>query len=172
MKNQATMIERMRKLVTSNETAKLIFQWAASRDKNSVATGLDRLCRKVKIEKDAAVKALGEFEKIGLGTYIIGRRGGKTRFEWNFGLVTVGMAAMGKSDAMEVLSSPGDDEETNEPQARTATAAAPGTATVPATTRQASMAEAGNRMGGALLLQLPSDISAAKLKQIRDLVNS
>jgi hypothetical protein len=165
--NQTQTIEKLRKLILTNAAAKSIMTWAAGRDKNSTATSLDRICRKVKLEKDDAVQALQQFEKLGVGKYIIGRKDNPTRFEWHFGLVTVGMAARGKSDAREVLGATVDEGEEE-----TATVVTRKPATAAAESRQASEARTMTNMGATLFLQVPASLSAAKLKQIQEILAS
>jgi hypothetical protein len=98
-------IAELHKLYKNNEQAKLVLDWMATRSNNSSVTVLDNLLPKVDIERNDLINVLRTFEETGLGKFIIGRRGSKTRFAWALGLVSVGRVARGEMQVLEYLPS-------------------------------------------------------------------
>ncbi len=112
-------------LVARSAPAKEVLKWLAARTKNSVETSIDRMYSKMDLEREEITAVMQEFEKIGLGKYVTGRRGFKTRFVWEFGLVSVGQVAFGKMHTLEPLAPTEIDDDGAEEQPRQTTA--PGT---------------------------------------------
>lgn len=103
MKNQDKMIEKLRTLVKTDTGAMTLFTYFSKRQNNSLVSGIPQLVRHAELDEVTIIELFKKMDAIGLGSFVIGRRGHKTRFEWVYGLVTVGQAALGKTDALEVL---------------------------------------------------------------------
>jgi len=58
----------------------------------------DALAQGAGIVKPDAIRVLKELDGLGLGRYLVGRRGGTTRFEWNRHPASVARAARGEVD--------------------------------------------------------------------------
>lgn len=99
-------IEKLRRLYSSNECAKAILDHVAGRNKNSVKTNVDRLetvLREGKFSRREIVGALKKLEELQCGTFVIGRRGQPSRFEWAVEMIGLGRAAQGAQSDVEIL---------------------------------------------------------------------
>jgi hypothetical protein len=75
--------------------ARDIIEFCASSRRNQRSTSLEKVCDKILKEsslssshrkrvREEVIVALKRFEELGLGEYLVGRRGLETRFEWSY----------------------------------------------------------------------------------------
>jgi len=111
-------INSLRILYKNNLSAQRFFEWAASRQRDSADTDIDRISSVAKIARHEALALSRELQEIGIGKVIYGRRGAKTRIRWNYSLKSIGQSAnisansLKRIDPDELESLPAD--ETNE----------------------------------------------------------
>ncbi len=90
---------------------------AAQRERDRTETTVERTITILneagrKVSRGEAVDLFRRLEDLGCGQFIIGRRGAPSRFVWAVGIVSVGKAAAGESQIVEVI------PETPNPNAR------------------------------------------------------
>lgn len=88
----------LKRLYRGNSTARLILDYFASRDRNRESTNFNRVMAIMSAQDEAPTRArmrevFRTFEKLGFGTFVVGRRGHPTRFLWNTPLIEVGEMA-------------------------------------------------------------------------------
>ena len=97
--------EAVMELVKKNEVASRFFEDLAQREKNYRVTTVDQAktiagpgTRRAEI-----IMMFKQMEKLNLGSFVIGRRGGKSRFEWAVSMVDAGRAATGEIETIDDL---------------------------------------------------------------------
>jgi len=104
----------LREYYQADQLARLILDYFARRERNSRVTKLDRLQNLLDGEHEFSRGDLVAFfrrlQEIGCGTFVPGRHGHPSRFEWTADLITVGQVASGESDRVSDDVSGGDDE--------------------------------------------------------------
>ncbi len=102
-------ISGLGELYRDDNAAQVILDHFASRERNWSQTSVDRL--QVNTATDGHPLSRGEviavfkrLEELGCGKFIVGRRGGASRFEWEYGMVDVGRAAAGEPAEPESIS--------------------------------------------------------------------
>lgn len=88
----------LKRLYRGNSTARMLLDYFASRERNRESTNFNRLLTVMSGQDEPPTRArirevLRSLEKLGFGTFVIGRRGHVTRFEWSMPLTEVGMTA-------------------------------------------------------------------------------
>lgn len=88
----------LKRLYRGNSTARLLLDWLASRDRNRESTHFNRAMAVLSGQEEAPTRAgmrevFRSFERLGLGTFVVGRRGLPTRFIWTTPLMEVGQTA-------------------------------------------------------------------------------
>lgn len=88
----------LKRLYRGNSTAKLLLDYLASRDRNRANTHFDRVLGILtQTDQPPTRQSLRDvfrkFETLGVGRFVIGRRGHPTRFEWTTPLIDVGTTA-------------------------------------------------------------------------------
>ncbi len=73
----------------------LISQLVVERD--AAATSIERLMFVTQTNRREAVELAKRLESAGCGYFVVGRRGQKSRFEWNFSLIDLGQVAAGEA---------------------------------------------------------------------------
>ena len=150
----------LRKLYTASNAAKAAFDHFAQRQNNSVRTTVDRLL--VALRQDAHDVARSDIvdlfkglESARCGSFVIGRKGHPSRFEWAVSLVDAGRSASGEAVRVEAISEK-DKAETAEEEA------------------SASMLEHRYRLRPdvELKLELPANLSAAEAARIAEFVRT
>lgn len=99
--NKTFNIAKIRDLAKKNETNRAFFDRLADRSKNSRITTVDSVGRLTGGTRREIVELFKEMESLGLGAFVLGRKGGQSRFEWNARLTEVGQAAIGEADEIE-----------------------------------------------------------------------
>lgn len=90
----------LKRLYRGNSTAKTLLDYFASRDRNRESTRFDRVLSVLIGQEGPVTRArlrdvFRQLERLGYGTFVIGRRGYPTRFEWaqDATLIATGQAA-------------------------------------------------------------------------------
>lgn len=105
------VIEAIRKFYQADEAAQALFDWAAQRERDASFTSIDRICRLLDVSRGEAVALARELEVVGCGEFIVGRRGQKSRFQWNYSCISLGQAASGEASEIEELIDPTQDDD-------------------------------------------------------------
>lgn len=92
--------EQIVELAKSNEIANRFFEDLAQREKNYRATSVERARAITGGKRSDVIDLFRDMERVGLGDFVIGRRGGKSRFEWKVGMVDAGRVATGESSTV------------------------------------------------------------------------
>lgn len=91
------VIARLVELYRQDEKARVFLDQCAARERASAETSLDRIASMLVDTREEARVLAGKLEDIGCGYFIVGRRGFKSRFHWNYSLKSIGQAAAGST---------------------------------------------------------------------------
>lgn len=94
-------VKELRGLNQKNSIAQAFFDWAIQRQRDAAETRVDRLAYKADIDRRDVIELAHHLEDIGCAKFIVGRRGGKSRIQWNFSLRSMAEAAKGQSAALQ-----------------------------------------------------------------------
>ncbi|MGH7737784.1 MAG: hypothetical protein ACREMP_07955 [Candidatus Tyrphobacter sp.] len=97
------MSEGLRDLFEEDLGAREFLKWASERQNDAARTSIDRLEQMAGIDRRKAIELAKQFDRLGCGRYIIGRRGAPSRIEWEFSLKSIGRAAVGEAGALETV---------------------------------------------------------------------
>ena len=97
----STVVSNIRALYRKDENAKKIFDLLANRTRDVRITTVDWVMRKLELWRGDAVDLLKALDEAGCGTIYYGRRGAKTRIEWDFSCISIGQAAAGEASKLE-----------------------------------------------------------------------
>ncbi len=104
-------VEALQRLYQNAETARFIFDYLAKREKNSSATTVDRLMTVLasmgtSLGRSDIIDVFRRLEENRCGTFLTGRRGKPSRFEWGPGIsmINVARAAIGETTEVEAVS--------------------------------------------------------------------
>lgn len=103
---QVATVLALQQLYKSNPHARQLFDWLATLKKDATATSLDRIEQILSISHKAAVALARELQNAGCGRFVVGRRGGESRFEWHYSRSVLGRVAAAQAEALEDLSEP------------------------------------------------------------------
>ena len=92
-----TAVRKLRAFYEENSWARPFFDWAGNRQNDAAETNLDRICQKSGIDYDSAKRLAEAIDAINVGSYVVGRKGHKTRIQWKYSLKSIGAAARGAS---------------------------------------------------------------------------
>lgn len=114
-------IRELRALYAEEGVARALLDSFADRTRNRRETTVDQLAGVVrraglKVERSEVIDVLRLFGDLGLGVFVVGRRGRVSRFEWRVGTVSAGQAARGERERVAVLDA-FEEEETAEESA-------------------------------------------------------
>ena len=96
-------IRELRSLINTSSMAKAFFDQLATRVKNYRVTTVDHAIRITSGGRKDVVELFKQMENLELGSFIVGRRNGVSRFEWSVGMVETAQAAFGELDDIEPL---------------------------------------------------------------------
>jgi len=96
-------------LYESNETARSLLDNFAERERSSKKTSVDRAEAVTGEDYYSIVSLFKELESIGVGKFVVGRKGHESRMIWSYDIISIGQAA--RSDDSELESVPNDAEE-------------------------------------------------------------
>jgi hypothetical protein len=96
----------LRKLYSTDETAKAMFDHLARRERNWKEVVVDRIMLNIGNEgfqasRSDVVRVLKALEKAGCGKFVVGRAGHPSRFRWDVEMVAVGRHAAGQPAVIE-----------------------------------------------------------------------
>ena len=99
----------LRELYNENDNAQAVLDHFASRERNLGTTSVDRILTNLRNEgKDLSrrdlISVFRELEKCGCGSFVAGRKGRASRFEWRVQMVAVGQAAAGETEHVDEVS--------------------------------------------------------------------
>ena len=115
------IVTEIRALYGSDPSAQALFDWTAQRSRDATATSIDRICNQLDISRGEAVALAKRLQEAGCGEFIVGRRGQKSRFNWNYSCISLGQAAAGESASIEAVDDPvSEDEDEYEADERSA----------------------------------------------------
>lgn len=102
----AKALKSLRKLYAEDPAARAILDHLAGRERNWRTTPVDRLLAIVsgddgRLSRAAIIDVLKKFQELGLGTFVVGRRGHASRFEWDVAMVSVGQYAAQEREDIE-----------------------------------------------------------------------
>ena len=109
--------QRLQHIYTSNACARAFLTHAAKRSRNQTTTSVDRALTNLgneghEFSRSQLLEVFRELESCGCGTFVVGRRGWPSRFDWLTSMVDVGRAAGGATIEIQPLDS--SDPETTE----------------------------------------------------------
>jgi hypothetical protein len=84
----------LQKLYREDATVRVLFEALGQRSRCGPETEADMLTEIAKVEYGDLIAALRLLDKIGVGSFIVGRRSRKTRFEWSIPAIEAAKAAM------------------------------------------------------------------------------
>lgn len=99
----------LRKLYDSEyEYVQAFFDYIADRTKNSKETTVDRAVRTLRVQgyectRNDLIWLFKELDHVGVGDFIVGRRGQKSRFRWGAEMTKVGKFAQGEDLEIVIL---------------------------------------------------------------------
>jgi len=101
-------VSKLKWLYSNNSTARAFLDHAASRQKNSTETSVDRALAVLiqeghDLSRGQIIEMFRELEAAGCGEFLTGRRGWPSRFAWKVGLVSIGKAAAGEIQEIEEI---------------------------------------------------------------------
>lgn len=104
-------VAALRTLYGSSAVARAVLDHFAGRKNSSSKTTLNRLLATIQAdghdaERSDVRQVLRALEQAKCGTFVVGRKGHPSRFEWTVSLIGVGRAASGESVSMEALKEP------------------------------------------------------------------
>jgi len=110
--DKAVMVA-IRGLYADDENARKLFDWLASRERDVEQSTVDRVSAKLRISRGEAVALLKQLTEARCGEFVIGRRGHPSRIIWWYSCISLGRAASGEQQSLEVKEDPvlEDDEE-------------------------------------------------------------
>ena len=102
-------LKALRELYEANDYAKLILEDFAGRTNRQSVTGVDQIMSRLRgeeIPKWAVLQLFRGLDQLGYGKFVVGRRGGESRFAWSANPIEVGKAAKGENLAISALPEP------------------------------------------------------------------
>jgi hypothetical protein len=93
-----TVATGVRRLYQSDDNVKAFFDWVGTRQNDSRATTVDRILTIGDIGRAEAINLCKKLQKLGCGKFVVGRRGSKSRIEWDYSLLSLGKTATGISE--------------------------------------------------------------------------
>lgn len=104
--NSSVNLDGIRRLYDEDPAAPALLDHFAGRERNLRVTPVDRLLVNVQregseVSRGDLIRVLKKLQELGCGTFVPGRRGHKSRFEWDASLVSVGQVAAGEAEEFE-----------------------------------------------------------------------
>jgi hypothetical protein len=172
MSEQDFEIAGLRALYQANAAVKAILTYAASRKYNSVEMSVERTEVMLRrggddISRREVIEAFKALEDLGLGEFIIGRRGAQSRLKWHVPMIDAGRAAQGIIESVRRLA---DDEllppEPSEPLTQSDELPVP-------SMRSVYMRHAYNlRPGYAVTIELPTNLSEREASRLAEFIKT
>lgn len=151
-------LKKLKDIYLKNPAARAMLDEFARREQNRTETKVDNLLYlKVDnrpITRGEIIQVFQEFERIGCGTFIVGRKGHPSRFQWTVGLPSVGKAAAGEDVPLDVISEAEREQANQLPDEELETYAFP------------------LRPNLKVELELPTDLSSAEASRLADFIKA
>ncbi|WP_127091683.1 hypothetical protein [Aquabacter cavernae] len=110
------LAERARELKATDHSARVFFEVMAQRERDPSATSIENLAKIIRSDRAAAVELARLFHNAGFGKFLVGRRGGVSRFEWWWSATGLAQVALGTDTNIPRVdpTQAGDDEASEE----------------------------------------------------------
>lgn len=107
-------VTNLRTMVKKSEAAHAFFGWLSEYTRNADNSSVELAEREATkwarkhinedmvVTRQDAISVMKELDELQLGRFIVGRRGGETRFEFWASRVQIGQAAIGKTDRIDI----------------------------------------------------------------------
>jgi hypothetical protein len=89
--------DELQRFYRSDRAFAKICDYLAGRERNSTESTVDRLSQVTDLSRADVIAVLRVLASMGLGEFVIGRRGQKSRLEWKVGCVSVARVARGEA---------------------------------------------------------------------------
>ena len=103
------VLRAIRDLYEAADWARTLFDWLAARKNNPASTPIERLTGLLDMSLSEATACAKQLHETGCGEYIVGRRGGTSRFEWAYNAISLGQVASRQADELVGLNDDEDD---------------------------------------------------------------
>jgi hypothetical protein len=100
---ESSMVEALVELYGENDAARSFFDVVAHRKNDSAETSIDRMAAMSGFSRSETVELARRLNDIGAGNFVVGRKGAKSRFCWDYSLKSLGLAATGQSTKIEAI---------------------------------------------------------------------
>jgi len=95
---QKELLSALRHLYKNNDWARAIFDRLAARKNSPSSTTIEQWTHLLGVSQSEAISYAKQLEEAGCGRYIVGRRGGTSRFEWAYNAISIGQVASRQAD--------------------------------------------------------------------------
>lgn len=96
--------EKILEIAALNDVNRSFFELLSRRHRNAAITTVEQAMEWTKGERREVVELFKQLEGATIGTFVIGRRGAQSRFEWSVRLTDVGYAYAGEIEEVEPAS--------------------------------------------------------------------
>ena len=100
--------KKIRGLASSSEAANRLFEIFARRKKDSKQMTVERAAKLAACDYRSMTQIFKELDEIGVGKFVVGRRGHPSRIEWSYSIQSLGEIAEGQIDQPQEISSHSD----------------------------------------------------------------
>lgn len=95
------LVPELRRMYLDDPAARRFWDWAAARVNDAAETSIDRIMSVAQIDRSEAVELGRRFDDAGVGEFIVGRKGWKSRVRWARSLCGLGKAAQGQVEQVD-----------------------------------------------------------------------
>ncbi len=92
----AALSDNLKAIYRQNEAAKALLDTFASRKRDVAETTVHRAAQLAGVDYNEMLRALREIAEAGAGEFKVGRKGAKSRIEWEYGVRSLAAAARGE----------------------------------------------------------------------------
>ena len=103
--------EKLHQLYHSNNAARALLDYFASRERSSKKTSVDRAEAVTGEDYYDLVNVFKELESIGVGKFVVGRKGHESRMVWQYDIISIGQAARLEEEELEAVPSDADEDD-------------------------------------------------------------
>lgn len=96
-------VEKLKELYANDVAARNLFDWAADRRNDATQTSIDYLAQRAITDRRTAIELAKALQELGCGEFVVGRRGAKSRIVWTLSLKSIGLAATGQKQQIELI---------------------------------------------------------------------
>lgn len=96
--------EKILEIAGQNDVNRSFFELLSRRHRNAAITTVEQAMEWTKGERREVVDLFKQLDETSIGTFVIGRRGAQSRFEWAVRLTDVGYAYAGEIEEIEPAS--------------------------------------------------------------------